>query len=317
MLDVKRLQVLLSVVELGSVTAAADALMYTPSAVSQQLRRLEREVGQPLMKRHARGMSPTEAGAGPGAARPQGHAPAGRGRGRPAGDRRAAARPARAGHVPDRRQLVPAAGGAPVPAAAPGDPAGHPQRPRGPARRVAGERHGRPVAAVGLRVARLDPAQLDLTELFDDPTVLVVAADHRLARRRRVAWPSSPTRTGSSALDHPVVEVLQRSAVAAGFEPKVSFRANDYQEAQAMVGVGLGIAAGAADGGAQPDRQRPGHPARHQRCRPAGSSSPTAGTGWTRPPRPHSTSSSSRSARPTSRSEPRVSDCSCCYTALC
>jgi DNA-binding transcriptional LysR family regulator len=61
MLDVKRLQVLLSVVELGSVTAAADALVYTPSAVSQQLRRLEREVGQPL-RRHARGMSPTDAG---------------------------------------------------------------------------------------------------------------------------------------------------------------------------------------------------------------------------------------------------------------
>src|SRR3954464_4603735 len=64
MLDVKRLQVLLSVVELGSVTAAADALVYTPSAVSQQLRRLEREVGQPLLRRHARGMSPTDAGQG-------------------------------------------------------------------------------------------------------------------------------------------------------------------------------------------------------------------------------------------------------------
>ena len=62
LLDVKRLQVLLAVVELGSVTAAAESLMYTPSAVSQQLRRLEREVGQPLMRRHARGMSPTDAG---------------------------------------------------------------------------------------------------------------------------------------------------------------------------------------------------------------------------------------------------------------
>ena len=62
MLDVKRLQVLLAVVELGSVTVAAESLMYTPSAVSQQLRRLEREVGQPLMRRHARGMAPTDAG---------------------------------------------------------------------------------------------------------------------------------------------------------------------------------------------------------------------------------------------------------------
>jgi DNA-binding transcriptional LysR family regulator len=42
--------------------------------------------------------------------------------------------------------------------------------------------------------------------------------------------------------DHPVVEVLRRSCLAAGFEPEVSFQANDYQEAQAMVSVGLGIA---------------------------------------------------------------------------
>ena len=62
MLDVRRLQVLLAVVELGSVTAAAEALTYTPSAISQQLRRLEHDVGQPLMRRHARGMVPTEAG---------------------------------------------------------------------------------------------------------------------------------------------------------------------------------------------------------------------------------------------------------------
>src|SRR4051812_24581009 len=62
MLDVRRLQVLLAVVELGSVTAAAEALTYTPSAISQQLRRLEHDVGQSLMRRHARGMVPTEAG---------------------------------------------------------------------------------------------------------------------------------------------------------------------------------------------------------------------------------------------------------------
>src|SRR3954464_3635338 len=62
MLDVRRLQVLLAVVELGSVTAAAEALTYTPSAISQQLRRLEHDVGPPLMRRHARGMVATQAG---------------------------------------------------------------------------------------------------------------------------------------------------------------------------------------------------------------------------------------------------------------
>ena len=72
--------------------------------------------------------------------------------------------------------------------------------------------------------------------------MLVVAADHRLARRRRVEMAELGDEDWIIRSDHPVVEVLQRSAVAAGFEPKVSFRANDYQEAQAMVGVGLGIA---------------------------------------------------------------------------
>ncbi len=41
---------------------------------------------------------------------------------------------------------------------------------------------------------------------------------------------------------HPVVEVLQRSAHDAGFEPNIGFLANDYQEAQAMVSVGMGVA---------------------------------------------------------------------------
>lgn len=44
------------------------------------------------------------------------------------------------------------------------------------------------------------------------------------------------------ANEHPVAEVLERSCRAAGFSPRISFQANDYQEAQAMVSVGLGIA---------------------------------------------------------------------------
>jgi LysR family transcriptional regulator, transcription activator of glutamate synthase operon len=42
--------------------------------------------------------------------------------------------------------------------------------------------------------------------------------------------------------EHPVVEVLQRSASAAGFTPRITFRADDNQEDQTLVRVGLGIA---------------------------------------------------------------------------
>jgi DNA-binding transcriptional LysR family regulator len=89
---------------------------------------------------------------------------------------------------------------------------------------------------------RLASAQLDLTELFSDPTVLLVSSQHRLARRRRVAMADLAEENWVVRLDHPVVEVLRRAAVAAGFEPKISFQANDYQEAQAMVGIGFGVA---------------------------------------------------------------------------
>ena len=62
MLDIRRLQVLATVVETGSVTAAAQRLGYTPSSISQQVSQLEREVGLPLLEKAGRGIKPTVAG---------------------------------------------------------------------------------------------------------------------------------------------------------------------------------------------------------------------------------------------------------------
>jgi DNA-binding transcriptional LysR family regulator len=62
MLDPRRLLVLRAVVRAGSMSAAAAELGYTPSAVSQQVATLEREVRTPLLVRHSRGVVPTEAG---------------------------------------------------------------------------------------------------------------------------------------------------------------------------------------------------------------------------------------------------------------
>src|SRR5262245_2073519 len=60
MLDTRRLLVLREVAAHGSVSGAADALGYTPSAVSQQLAALEREAGSPLIERRGRGIALTE-----------------------------------------------------------------------------------------------------------------------------------------------------------------------------------------------------------------------------------------------------------------
>ncbi|MEV5079117.1 LysR family transcriptional regulator [Streptomyces sp. NPDC056159] len=51
-----------TVCRLGSLSAAADELGYTQSAVSRQIAGLEREFGVPLVERHARGVRPTPAG---------------------------------------------------------------------------------------------------------------------------------------------------------------------------------------------------------------------------------------------------------------
>ena len=62
MLDVKRLRVLREVAQQGSFSAAAVALSYTQSAVSQQIAALERETGTTLVQRSARGIQLTDAG---------------------------------------------------------------------------------------------------------------------------------------------------------------------------------------------------------------------------------------------------------------
>jgi DNA-binding transcriptional LysR family regulator len=90
---------------------------------------------------------------------------------------------------------------------------------------------------------RIDPSAFALTHLLDDPTALVVAANHRVARRRHVKLSELADENWIvRAHDHPVAEVLDRACRTAGFQPRIAFHANDYQEAQAMVSVGLGIA---------------------------------------------------------------------------
>src|SRR6187200_884544 len=62
MLNVDRLRALHAVAAQGSILAAADALHVTTSAVSQQLAKLEREVGRPLLEKRGRGVTLTDTG---------------------------------------------------------------------------------------------------------------------------------------------------------------------------------------------------------------------------------------------------------------
>src|SRR5918993_3218486 len=62
MLDIRRMRVLREVAAQGSFSAAAEALSFTQSAVSQHVAALERETGTQLVERLARGVRLTEAG---------------------------------------------------------------------------------------------------------------------------------------------------------------------------------------------------------------------------------------------------------------
>lgn len=61
MLDLRRLRLLHELHERGTIAAVAEALHFTPSAVSQQLAVLEREAGIPLLERAGRGVRLTDA----------------------------------------------------------------------------------------------------------------------------------------------------------------------------------------------------------------------------------------------------------------
>ena len=61
MLDLQRLRLLHELDARGTIAAVAEALRFTPSAVSQQLAVLEREAGVPLLERAGRGVRLTDA----------------------------------------------------------------------------------------------------------------------------------------------------------------------------------------------------------------------------------------------------------------
>jgi DNA-binding transcriptional LysR family regulator len=60
MLELRRLHLLRELHERGTIAAVADALQFTPSAVSQQLAMLEREAGVRLLERAGRGVRLTD-----------------------------------------------------------------------------------------------------------------------------------------------------------------------------------------------------------------------------------------------------------------
>ncbi|MER7203717.1 LysR family transcriptional regulator [Streptomyces sp. CB01635] len=243
MLNVRRLLLLAEVAERGSLTAAAEALSMTTSAASQQMSLLEREAGQPLIERLPRGARTTAAGA----------ALAERGRVIRRELQAAEADLEAFGHL-DRGVVTlgsfPTASASLLPLALTRFRRAHPQvRTVVRAGVLAQLREMLHTGEVELSLMwdydwnRVDDDQLILTPLLEDPTVLVVPTSSPLVSSDQVRLSDLADQEWIiRAENHPVADVLRRACRQAGFEPRIAYASHDYQEAQAMVAAGLGLA---------------------------------------------------------------------------
>jgi DNA-binding transcriptional LysR family regulator len=239
MLELRRLRLLCELHERGTIAAVADALRFTPSAVSQQLAMLERAAGVPLLERAGRGVRLTDAGlmlvehaqallerAALAEADLAAAAGAVAGRARIAGFQSVAlliALPAierLAREAPRLRcELVEAEPEDALPSLALGD-----------LDLVIGDEWQH-------QPLRL-PRGVERRELFDDPVRLVVPAGHPATELAAVAGEAFVTGHPGMAWE----EMTRRTCrELGGFEPDIRHRANDAAVALALVARGLAV----------------------------------------------------------------------------
>jgi DNA-binding transcriptional LysR family regulator len=243
MLDVRRLRVLREVAAHGSFSAAADALSYTQSAVSQQIAALEREAGSRLVERSARGVRLTDAGRAL-----VGHADAILARLADAEDELHAIAGLRGGRL--RLAAFPSACATLLPLAVarfrerhPGvELSLHPAEPEDGLRLL---RTGEVDVALSIEAtfgARSE-ADLDTVALLEDPMYIMLSREHPMAGRARLrlvdlaedSWMIG--RAGSC----PDASIFLRACQAAGFEPRIAFNLDDYNAIQGFVATGMGV----------------------------------------------------------------------------
>jgi DNA-binding transcriptional LysR family regulator len=244
MLDVRRMRVLREVAQRGSFSAAAEALSFTQSAVSQQIAALEREAGTTLVERSVRGIRLTDAGRA--LVR---HTEAILGRLAEAEAELEAIAGLRGGRL--RMASFESAGATLMPLA------------------IATFRERHPAVELSLSLAEpmdsvpqlksgeleialsFDPndvavpsgESIEYVHLLDDPLYLALAPDHPLAHKRNLrladlasdAWIEGTPNCACSAM-------LRRACERAGFAPRIAFESDDYAAIQGFVAAGVGVA---------------------------------------------------------------------------
>jgi len=242
-MDLGRLRTLREFADRGSVTAAARALHCTPSAVSQQLRALQAEVGIALTEPAGRGLRLTDAGRALVARADEVLAALER-----AESELDTYRSAPRGRV--RIAIFQSAGLMLLP---------------GLLRRI--ERHPHlevdvrdvdmvPPQVPGLvadydivvahrdeHAAEFDRERLDVVPLLREPLDVALPVGHRLARHRRVDLADLADERWIS-VDHgfPIDDVLRSLIVRTGVRPQIVQRINDFRITERLVAAGHGIA---------------------------------------------------------------------------
>ena len=240
MLDLHRLRLLYELHERGTIAAVADALQFTPSAVSQQLAVLEREAGVALLERQGRRVRLTDAALvlvgharalleRADIARADLAAAAGRvaGRGRVASFQSVAiwlAVPAmqmlEREHPDLRLELVESEPEEAIPALALGDV-------------------DLVLADEWAHQPRGRPAGIVREDLFEDPVHLVLPAEHPVALRHDGAVPLAELAGAAWTTGHPGTgwDAMTRRACRehGGFDPDVRHRTNDSVTCLALV----------------------------------------------------------------------------------
>ncbi|MYT33745.1 MULTISPECIES: LysR family transcriptional regulator [unclassified Streptomyces] len=236
MLDVRRLRLLRELAHRGTIAAVAEALSFSPSAVSQQLSVLERETGVSLLQRTGRRVALTPAGQNLVRHTEDLLERLERADAELAAVREGLAGPVRIGSYPSATHAI-------IPAALAALAREHPAL---EARVTDVDPAG---VAAALRAGELDLAlvheydfvpaepQPGLTgqELFTEPMYLAARTPSSLADHATSPWITAPPGRLCRTM-------TERACQAAGFTPRVRHEVDDFATVLALVALGQGVA---------------------------------------------------------------------------
>lgn len=239
-MDPRRVLVFRAVARAGSLSGAARDLGWTQPAVSQQLRRLEREVGSPLLVRSTRGVTLTEAGR-----LLLQRADTVAGALHIAAEELASLADLRGGRV--RMVAFPSAAATLAPAALKALARDHPGIDVAlvesePPEAWAAVRAGEADLALVFGYGGPPPDDGDLTwlPLAVEPVDLVLPPGHPAGSRRAVRLADLSDETWIGGCPRCRQHLVDRCRQA-GFEPRLSHETDDYVAVQALVAAGLGV----------------------------------------------------------------------------